>query len=471
MRIAIFSWESLHTIAVGGVAAHVSELADALAAKGHEVHVFTRYGTDQPAYKRVGLVHEHRCRYDNRDDFVDDVNAMCRAMVDQFIATEHYSGAFDIVHAHDWLAANAMIWIKQQRGRRSVLTIHSTEYARCGNTFPGGQSARVREQERAGLYWCDRAIAVSGITRAEIANMYDVPLWKTAVIHNGVTASRFEVAIDRAEEKQRHGIGAMDPTVLFCGRMAYQKGPDLLLEAVPAILRYYAHAKFIFAGDGNMRWSLEERARAMRVEHAVRFLGYRNGDELPRLYQCADMVCVPSRNEPFGIVVLEAWSAGKPVVVTRVGGPAEYVHHEHTGLLVYPNADSIAWGLGTMFTDFERARQMGAKGRGEVTKHFSWEQIAEQTLAVYDPSHHPTIHEVARPSHSAGMNGDPLVTHGLPKTLRRPNATSGVTVANHPPVRKAVNGRRRQVNIQRDAPNDSELRLVRIDGLLEPTKA
>jgi len=390
MRIAMLSWESLHSIAVGGVAAHVSELAEALAAKGHEVHVFTRSGPGQPEYERVGLVHEHRCQHDGRDDFVDDVNTMCQAIADQVIATEDYIGAFDVVHAHDWLAANAMIWIKQKRGRRSVLTIHSTEYGRCSNTFPNGQSARVREQERAGLYWCNRAIAVSGVTRAELMGMYDVPTWKTAVIHDGVVTSRFEVTIDPEEERQRYGMGITDPTVLFCGRMVHQKGPDLMLEAVHVVLHCHDRAKFVFAGDGDMRWSLEERARAMAIEHAVRFLGNRNGQELPRLYQCADLACVPSRNEPFGIVVLEAWSAGKPVVVTQAGGPAEYVHHERTGLLIYPNADSVAWGLGTMLMDYDRARQMGANGRREVAQRFSWQQIAEKTLAVYDPSCRPT---------------------------------------------------------------------------------
>jgi glycogen synthase len=393
MRIAMLTWESLHSIAVGGVAAHVSELADALADMGHEVHVFTRAGENQPEYEQIGCVHEHRCRYDYRDNFVDDVNSMCGAIAEQVIATEDHIGAFDIIHAHDWLAANAMIWLKQQRGRRSILTIHSTEYGRCGNAFPDGQSAWVREQERAGLYWCDHAIAVSGVTQAEITGMYEVPMWKTSVVHNGVRNTRFDVIIDAAHEKARYDIDAMDPTALFCGRMAYQKGPDLLLEAIPSVLKYYDRAKFIFAGDGDMRWSLEERAREMGIDHAVRFLGHRNGEELPRLFKLADIVCVPSRNEPFGIVVLEAWSAGKPVVVTQIGGPQEYVDHEVTGLKIYPNADSVAWGLGTMFLDFDRARCMGEAGLATVQQRFTWDRIAEKTLAVYDPSHQPSVRE------------------------------------------------------------------------------
>ncbi len=107
--------------------------------------------------------------------------------------------------------------------------------------------------------------------------------------------------------------------------MAYQKGPDLLVEAIPFVLNYYPNAKFIYVGDGDLRFSVESRAWALGINHATRFLGYRSGQELINLFKASDVVCVPSRNEPFGIVILEAWSAGKPVVASRNGGPSEFV--------------------------------------------------------------------------------------------------------------------------------------------------
>jgi glycosyltransferase involved in cell wall biosynthesis len=82
-------------------------------------------------------------------------------------------------------------------------------------------------------------------------------------------------------------------------------------------------------------------------------------------------------------VVLEAWSAGKPVVVSNHGGPNEYVWHEVNGLKVYPNPDSIAWGLGTLFTNFERGRWMGRNGRIAVEEVFNWDTVADQVLSVY----------------------------------------------------------------------------------------
>jgi hypothetical protein len=92
---------------------------------------------------------------------------------------------------------------------------------------------------------------------------------------------------------------------------------------------------------------------------------------------------VPSRNEPFGIVVLEAWSAGKPVLATDNGGPAEFVKHEFNGLRIHPSPDSIAWGVNQIFGNFDRARWMGQNGKNALHASFTWERIAAQTARVY----------------------------------------------------------------------------------------
>jgi glycosyltransferase involved in cell wall biosynthesis len=249
--------------------------------------------------------------------------------------------------------------------------------------FPGGRSHRIREQERAGAYWADRVLCVSNAVKKEIMWMYEVPEAKTDVVYNGVSSHRFDVEIDVASVRHGYGIGPMDPTILFCGRLEWQKGPDLLMEAIPSVLRRHANAKFLFAGDGGMRPELERQAWRNGAGPATRFLGFRNGDEIVGLYKISDGVCVPSRNEPFGIVVLEAWSAGKPVVTTDVGGPNEFVHHEFDGLKIAPHPDSIAWGLDALLSDFDRARWMGANGRKAVVQLFAWDTIVTQTLAVY----------------------------------------------------------------------------------------
>ncbi len=126
MRIALLSWESLHSIAVGGVAVHVTELAAALERKGHEVHVFTRMSWGQPQLERIHGAWYHRCPFELHPNFIDEIQNMCRSFVHHLFATEDYMGAsFHVIHAHDWLAANAMVWTKQPSSKNSERAICS----------------------------------------------------------------------------------------------------------------------------------------------------------------------------------------------------------------------------------------------------------------------------------------------------------------------------------------------------------
>lgn len=385
MRIAIFAWESLHSLVVGGVAVHVTELAAGLQRRGHEVHVFVRLGEHLSTYQLIDGVHYHRCPIELHPDFITEMNNMGNSLVYFMAQTEAYQGAhFDIVHGHDWLCAKAIVQAKNNHGRTTVLSLHSTEYGRCGNNHFDGQSQRVRDIEAEGIYCADRLITVSSVLSNEVKSQYHVPDWKLRTIYNGINCHRFDGYIDAGICRRTYGIGPLDPMVLFVGRMSTQKGPDLLLEAVPAILHRRQDAKIVFVGDGYMKQHLEHRARELRVAHAVRFLGALGpNSDLINLYKSADVVCVPSRNEPFGIVVLEAWAAGKPVVATRNGGPSEFITHGHDGYLVYDNPPSICWGINEIFGNFAHARWMGERGRVKAAYSFSWGKIGTQTEGVY----------------------------------------------------------------------------------------
>jgi glycosyltransferase involved in cell wall biosynthesis len=309
---------------------------------------------------------------------------MCRSFVWHFLKTEDHIGRFDVVHGHDWMAANAVGWIKDGRpDHRAVFTMHSTEYGRAGNVFHNGASQRIRDLEAYGTARADRVIAVSHALKGELGWIYKVPDWKTRVVYNGVSVHRFDGWIDPGAVKRRWGVGPMDPTVLFMGRLSVQKGPDILLEAIPHLLKYYPNAKFIFAGEGHLRGDLERRVHELKVAHAVRWFGRLGPSEQSDMFRACDVVCVPSRNEPFGIIVLEAWAAGKPVVASKVGGPNEIVRHAENGLKIQPSTDSVGWGLGTLFTNWDWARSMGRRGRVDAEAHFSWDRIAETTERCY----------------------------------------------------------------------------------------
>lgn len=383
MRIAILSWESVHSIYVGGVAVHVSELAKSLQLKGHDVHVFTRMGQFQSLVENVDGVFYHRCMFELTPNFIEEINNMCRSIVSAVFETEDFGGSFDVIHAHDWLTANALNWIKQGRNRKTVLTMHSTEYGRCGNNFGGGNSESISRIEWEGIYHANKVIAVSNTLKNELNWLYSLTNGKVDVIYNGVNCEAFNGWIDHLAVRKMYEIGPHDPIILFTGRMVYQKGPDILAETIPRILRHYQNAKFVFAGDGGMRAHIEGLVRQMGIFESTRFLGHLSGWRLTDLFKTADCICVPSRNEPFGIVILEAWSAGKPVVASVNGGPSEFVWHEINGYKVFANPDSIEWGLGNLLNDMDHAHWMGHNGRKTAEEMFSWHRIADETLNVY----------------------------------------------------------------------------------------
>lgn len=385
MRIAMLSWESLHSFRSGGIAVHVTELAAALQRHGHEVHVITRRASGQDNYACCHGVHYHMVDLCQGSDFLHEVHNMNEAMVDRFMHITNFVGSFDLVHGHDWLACEAMVQVKERWGLHGILTMHSTEYGRNGNVwYDDGDPWRKSELERYGTYCANQVIAVSHHLKDELMGLYQCPDWKTHVVYNGVNYHEFDGFIDAGEVKQHYGVGALDPLVLFVGRAALQKGPDLLVEAVPMVLNNHPDAKFVFAAEGDMVGQLQWRAGELGVGHAVRFAGQVPRPEFINLMRAADIVAVPSRNEPFGIVVLEAWAAGKPVVVTNKGGPDEFVDHDGNGIKVFDHPESIAWGIGTLMADWEHARWLGENGRKTVEARFSWDLIGDYTQGVYD---------------------------------------------------------------------------------------
>lgn len=190
-------------------------------------------------------------------------------------------------------------------GRRCVTTMHSTEFGRCGNVNYGGQSQRIRLIEDELAQIADRVITVSGVLCDEIKQQFGIPTSKLRMVYNGIHLAPYVGEVDAGAVKQKISVGPLDPMVLFVGRLAMQKGPDILLEAIPMVLAVRRDVKFIIVGDGYMREDLQQRVIKLGIGHAVRFLGSMNGRPLVELFKSADCVVVPSRNEPFGIVVLE----------------------------------------------------------------------------------------------------------------------------------------------------------------------
>jgi len=385
LKIAMLAWETLHTIAMGGVAPHVTELAGALRGAGHEVHIFTRAQGGSSDHEILG-VHYHEVVYDKAACLVQDAKNMCEAFVHALGGHESVWGAFDVVHGHDWLVGPGIMQLRGE-GKRCVFTMHSTEGGRNGDMAKG--HPLIKDIERSACGAAEKLICVSGVLRDEVCGVCGADGNNITVIYNGIHA---QPMLDMQWEddwsgnaKEDKGFGRMDPTFLFVGRHTAQKGCDILIEAIPHILQCRGDAKFVIVGDGHLLAHNQSRVAALGVGDAVRFTGsLKSGTgHLKALFRACDAVVVPSRNEPFGIVVLEAWASGKPVVATRSGGPRDFVTPGEDGYLVDPDPGSIAWGCCKILENFEHSKWMGRSAQAKALRDFSWEHIAQQTEEVY----------------------------------------------------------------------------------------
>jgi glycosyltransferase involved in cell wall biosynthesis len=376
----MLSWESLYSIKVGGVAPHISELSEALARRGHEVHIFTRRG-DFESYDKINGVHYQREDEQSSGDIIAQMNQMCDALYDRFGAVQKLFGNFDVVHGHDWHPVLALSRIKQNYGLPVLLTMHSTEWGRNGNNFGYGISQEISHREWLGCYEASSVIVTAKHMQDELMRIYSLPKEKIHIIPNGIMPGKMKRNVDAGRVKERYGIHPLAPMVLFCGRMSIQKGPDLLVEAIPHILRNRSDVRFVFMGEGGLRMDCERRARDLGVADACRFLGYIASAEKQELVNACDLMCVPSRNEPFGVVVLEAWDACKPVVATEA---VSIIKNFEDGLLAYVQPQSIALCINRLLNNPVEMRKLAKAGSNRINNEFRWDKIAQRTEEVYE---------------------------------------------------------------------------------------
>ena len=357
---------------VGGLANAATNLAETLVKQHHEVHFFTR---GKMPDQTINGVHYHYCQPEGKN-IVEYCDSMSRSMVEQFKKYDE-PHRFDYLHFHDWHVVQALHHLQD---RNTILTYHSTEYGRNGNQFGDWwEFKEISGKEWYGGLIAKRVTTVSATLKNEVMRLYNVPEDKCEVIPNGVVPREFRTNIDPGEVKQAYGIHPYAPLVLFVGRLVYQKGPDLFIEAIRKVCQHRWDAKVIVAGDGGMRQLLQERAKDLPVN----FVGYIPDSEYIRILNAADIVVIPSRNEPFGLVLLEAWSAEKCVVASNVGGLSENIDAFVNGVKVEVNPESIAWGINTMIDEPWNAEALGKRGRKKVDRLFLWGPIGKELTETY----------------------------------------------------------------------------------------
>ncbi|MFZ1896758.1 glycosyltransferase family 4 protein [Methanoregula sp.] len=371
LKIAIFCWESLYAERVGGLAPAATHLAETLA-RNHEVHFFTRGWIPDQTIKNVSY---HYCRPQG-NNIVEYCNSMSLSMVEQFHRFDTPK-RFDYLHFHDWHGVQALHLLQD---RNTILTYHSTEYGRSGNHFGNWwEFKEISGKEWYGGLIAKRVTAVSATLKNEVMQIYNIPDWKCDVVPNGIVPQQFHAEINAAEVKQAYGIHPSDPLILFIGRLAYQKGPDLLIAAIKNVCQEHRDAQLIVAGEGDMRQVLVERASDLPVH----FIGYIPDSEYIRLLNACDLVVIPSRNEPFGLVLLEAWSAEKGVVASNVGGLSENIDSFVDGVKVEPQPDTLAGGINAVLGKPLQAGALGKRGREKIDRMFLWGPVGEKMAETY----------------------------------------------------------------------------------------
>ncbi|WP_209683289.1 glycosyltransferase family 4 protein [Methanohalophilus levihalophilus] len=375
----MFSWESLYSVKVGGLAPHVSELSEALVSMGHSIHIFTRNNGLSPNEKING-VYYHRVDHDLSGGIVHQMDGMCDAMYSSFMEISAEYGSFDMLHVHDWHPINVVSRLKSELGIPFIITYHSTEWGRNGNIHGNWWEAEeISHREWKGGYESSRVIVTSKNFKDEIQYLYQIPDYKISTIPNGIFRGKMKRDVDAGEVKKRFGIHPFAPVILFIGRMNFQKGPDILVESVPKVLDHRWDAKFVFIGEGELRPHCEYLADRAQVSGSCHFLGYVNDKTLKDWINACDILCVPSRNEPFGIVVLEGWDAEKNIVATDA---VTIIDNFFDGVLVFQNPDSIAGGINYVLDNLHDDK-FGKAGRELIKNKYNWYKIAEKTAEVY----------------------------------------------------------------------------------------
>ncbi len=384
MRVLILSWEYPPLIE-GGLARHVRKLAENLVAQGIDVHVLARGSEDSPAEEELDGVMVHRVREPARPrdlaEFVTWVEHMNADMLAAGVEVgDRYD--FDLVHGHDWLVAVAGDHLANRFRCPLAVTIHATEYGRHQGWVDKHPQSHIHGVEKWMANRADRVIACSSYMREHISDIYELGEERIAVIPNGIDPADL-VPVDDLDTLRARYAAPDERLVLLVGRLVYEKGFQLALEALPGLVERVGNVRFIVAGSGTAEQELREQATRLGLDDHGQFLGWIGDDMLHSLYRIADLTVVPSIYEPFGLVALEAMASGCPCLVADTGGLREVVPNDDVGLRFHSrDPDSLGQMAERLLTDEDLRDRLVAEASEHVLT-FDWADVARQTAELY----------------------------------------------------------------------------------------
>jgi glycogen synthase len=290
---------------------------------------------------------------------------------------------FDVVHGHDWLVAVAGDHLAKRFRCPLVVTIHATEYGRHQGWVDKHPQSHIHGVERWMANRADQVITCSVYMREHVADIYGLEEERIAVIGNGIDPSEL-VPVEDLDALRARFAAPHEKLVLLVGRLVYEKGFQLALEALPGLIERLRDVRFVVAGSGTHEAELRQQAGALGLDEHGAFLGWIGDDVLHSLYRIADLTVVPSIYEPFGLVALEAMASGCPCLVADTGGLREVVPNEDVGLR-FRSRDPRSLGemAELLLTDVELRERLVAEASEHVLS-FDWADVARQVAAVYE---------------------------------------------------------------------------------------
>ena len=386
MRVLLISWEYPPVIE-GGLGRHVRKLSEHLVREGVEVHVLTRGGGHLPVQEeRHGVLVHRVCE----PAFPKDPSAFVRWVVEMnadmrelgFELCERLR--FDLVHSHDWLVAGAAQQIARGIERPWLVTVHATEFGRHQGWVQNHPQSHIHAAERAMVRSADRVITCSRYMRSHVSTVFGVSPRRVTVVQNGIDPRDLEPVVPDLPGLRARYAKPDQRLVLLVGRLVYEKGFHLALDALAPVIRQLGDVRFVVAGTGTAEAELKRQARRLGLTRHGSFLGWVGDDMLHSLYRVADLCIVPSIYEPFGLVALEAMASGCLCVVADTGGLREVVPGDGTVGLRFRSRDSAALGeiLGQVLRDDAMREQLVTEARAHVLC-FDWGEVATRTAAIY----------------------------------------------------------------------------------------
>lgn len=383
MKILVLSWEFPPRI-VGGIARHVAELYPEIVALEHDVHLITLEFGNAPKFEIVEGIKVYRVCVPPDDNFFHWVGKMNEVMR---VAGENLVnglGTFDLIHAHDWLVADSAIALKHRFKIPLISTIHATEYGRH-NGIHNDTHAYIASKEGTLVYESWRVIVCSDYMRHEIHRALGCPWDKIDIVYNGIRPEK-KVRLPNFDYQgfRRRFARDEEKIIYYVGRMTYEKGIHVLLNAAPKILHsLHGNAKFVIIGGGNNNY-IKDLAHNLGIWEQCYFTGFMSDSDLNLFQTIADCAVFPSLYEPFGIVALESFASRVPVVVSDTGGLPEVVRHGQTGIVTQTNnPESLAWGILEVLRNPDYAQLLVENAYQDLSKRFQWPMLAQQTVAVY----------------------------------------------------------------------------------------